>query len=55
MHSFLVIGSCSSEGPSLLLLVIEVLLAELAMLIWEPEEDCTWLELHHAGMVNGDS
>ena len=24
--------------------------------LWEPgEEDCTWLDLHHAGMVNGDS
>ena len=23
--------------------------------LWEPEEVCTWLELHHAGMVNGDS
>ena len=21
--------------------------------LWEPEEVCTWLELHHAGMVNG--
>ena len=22
--------------------------------LWEPgEEECTWLELHHAGMVNG--
>ena len=42
MHPFLVIGSCSSEGPSMLLLVIgityailviEMLLAELAKLI----------------------
>ena len=30
-------------------------LRSLPSWLWEPEEDCTWLDLHHAGMVNGDS
>jgi len=64
VHPFLVIGSCSSEDPSLLLLVIGSTKAILVIEgvssgacqgLWEPEEVCTWLELHHAGMVNGDS
>ena len=31
--------------------MIEVFLAELAKLIVGARKNCTWLELHHAGMV----
>ena len=65
MHPFLVIGSCSSEGLSFVTLGDWHHLGDLGdrgvsrgacQLLWESgEEDCTWLDLHHAGMMNGDS
>ena len=35
------------------ILVIECFSSRACQGLWEPEEVCTWLELHHAGMVNG--
>jgi len=35
--------------------VIEGVSSGACQRLWEPEEVRTWLELHHAGMVNGDS
>ena len=31
--------------------MIEGVSSEACQGLWEPEEVCTWLELHHAGMV----
>jgi hypothetical protein len=65
VHSFLVIGSYSSEGSNLLLLVIGstkailvicVFLLELAKVLWKPKEkNIRDLSSTTPELVNGDS